>query len=130
MEREKKSDDNRGLDTEHNKKSKKSHAQTIVSSLSKIWLPFPLIFLSSWAQQQNIANKAHLILSILILKSTLLKQGVNDKISSFNSYFDTKAQFLHTAFPDQKTSQVGFHTQIPWVFGQQRVGSLCLKVSS
>ena len=130
MEYEKKSDDNRGLDTEYNKKSKKSHAQTIVSSSSKTWLLSPLIFLSSWAQQQNIANKAHPILSILILKSTLLSWGVNDKISSFNSYFDTKAQFLHTAFPNQKTSQVGFHTQIPWVFGQQRVGSLCLKVSS
>lgn len=130
MEHEKKSDDNRGLDTEHNKKSKKSHAQTIVSFSSKIWLLFPLIFLSSWAQQQNIANKAHPILSILILKSTLLKRGVNDEISSFNSYFDIKAQFLHTAFPNQKTSQVGFHTQIPWVFGQQRVSSLCLKVSS
>lgn len=130
MEREKKSDDNRGLDTEHSKKSKKSHAQTIVSSSSKIWLLFPLIFLSSWAQQQNIANKAHLILSILILKSTLLKRGVNDKISSFNSYFDTKAQFLHTAFPNQKTFQVGLHIQIFSVFGRQRVGSLCLKVSS
>lgn len=79
MEREKKPDDNCGLDTEHNKKSKKSHAQTIVSSSSKTWLLFPLIFLSSWAQQQNIANKAHLILSILILKSTLLKRGVNNK---------------------------------------------------
>ena len=130
MEHEKKSDDNRGLDTEHSKKSKKSHAQTIVSSSSKTWLLFPLIFLSSSAQQQNIANKAHPILSILILKSTLLKRGVNDEISSFNSYFDIKAQFLHTAFPNQKTSQVGFHTQIPWVFGQQRVSSLCLKVSS
>ena len=130
MEYEKKADDNRGLDTEHNKKSKKSHAQTIVSSSSKTWLLFPLIFLSSWAQQQNIANKAHPILSILILKSTLLKRGVNDKTSSFNSYFDTKAQFLHIAFPDQKTSQVGLHTQIPWVFGQQRVSWLCLKVSS
>lgn len=130
MEREKKSDDNRGLDTEHNKKSKKSHAQTIVSSSSKTWLLFPLIFLSSWAQQQNIANKAHPILSILILKSTLLKRGVNDKMSSFNSYFDTKAQFLHTAFPDQKTSQVDLHIQIFSVFEQQRVGSLCLKVSS
>ena len=130
MEHEKKSDDNRGLDTEHNKKSKKSHAQTIVSSSSKTWLLFPLIFLSSWAQQQNIANKAHPILSILILKSTLLKRGVNDKMSSFNSYFDTKAQFLHTAFPDQKTSQVDLHIQIFSVFGQQRVGWLCLKVSS
>ena len=130
MEYEKKSDDNRGLDTEHNKKSKKSHAQTIVSSSSKIWLLSPLIFLSSWAQQQNIANKAHPILSILILKSTLLKRGVNDKISSSNSYFDTKAQFLHTAFPDQKTSQVGLHTQIFSVFGQQRVSWICLKVSS
>lgn len=130
MEREKKSDDNRGLDIEHNKKSKKSHAQTIVSSSSKIWPLSPLIFLSSWAQQQNIANKAHLILSILILKSTLLKRGVNDKISSFNSYFDTKAQFLHTAFPDQKTSQLGLHIQLFSVFGQQRVSWLCLKVSS
>ena len=130
MEYEKKSDDNRGLDTEHNKKSKKSHAQTIVSSSSKTWLLFPLIFLSSWAQQQNIANKAHLILSILILKSTLLKRGVNDKMSSFNSYFDTKVQFLHTAFPNQKTSQVGLHTQIFSVFGQQRVSWICLKVSS
>ena len=130
MEREKKSDENRGLDIEHNKKSKKSHAQTIVSSSSKIWPLSPLIFLSSWAQQQNIANKAHLILSILILKSTLLKRGVNDKISSFNSYFDTKAQFLHTAFPDQKTSQLGLHIQLFSVFGQQRVSWLCLKVSS
>ena len=130
MEYEKKSDDNRGLDTEHNKKSKKSHAQTIVSSSSKTWLLFPLIFLSSWAQQQNIANKAHPILSILILKSTLLKRGVNDKMSSFNSYFDIKAQFLHTAFPNQKTSQVGLHTQIPWVFWRQRVSWICLKVSS
>ena len=130
MEREKKSDDNRGLDTEHNKKSKKSHAQTIVSSSSKIWLLSPLIFPFSWAQQQNIANKAHPILSILILKSTLLKRGVNDEISSFNSYFDIKAQFLHTAFPNQKISQVGLYIQIFSVFGQQRVGSLCLKVSS
>ena len=130
MEYEKKSDDNRGLDTEHNKKSKKSHAQTIVSSSSKIWLLFPLIFFSSWAQQQNIANKAHPILSILIVKSTLLKQGVNDRISSFNSYFDIKAQFLHTAFPNQKTSQVDLHIQIFSVFEQQRVGSFCLKVSS
>ena len=130
MEHEKKSDDNRGLDTEHSKKSKKSHAQTIVSSSSKTWLLFPLIFLSSSAQQQNIANKAHPILSILILKSTLLKRGVNDKMSSFNSYFDTKAQFLHTAFPDQKTSQVDLHIQIFSVFEQQRVGWLCLKVSS
>ncbi len=130
MEYEKKSDDNRGLDTEHNKKSKKSHAQTIVSSSSKTWLLFPLIFLSSWAQQQNIANKAHPILSILILKSTLLKRGVNDEISSFNSYFDIKAQFLHTAFPNQKTSQVDLHIQIFSVFEQQRVGSFCLKVSS
>lgn len=130
MEREKKSDDNRGLDTEHNKKSKKSHAQTIVSFSSKIWLLSPLIFLSSWAQQQNIANKAHPILSILILKSTLLSWGANDKMSSFNSYFDTKVQFLHTAFPNQKTSQGGFHTQILWVFGQLRVSWLCLKVSS
>ena len=130
MECEKKSDDNRGLDTEHNKKSKKSHAQTIVSFSSKIWLLSPLIFFSSWAQQQNIANKAHLILSILILKSTLLKRGVNDRISSFNSYFDTKAQFLHTAFPDQKTSQVGLHIQLFPVFGQQRVSWLCLKASS
>lgn len=130
MEHEKKSDDNRDLDTEHNKKSKKSHAQTIVSSSSKTWLLFPLIFLSSWAQQQNIANKAHPILSILILKSTLLKRGVNDEIRSFNSYFDIKAQFLHTAFPNQKTSQVGLHIQIFSVFGQQRVGWLCLKVSS
>ena len=130
MEREKKPDDNCGLDTEHNKKSKKSHAQTIVSFSSKIWLLSPLIFLSSWAQQQNIANKAHPILSILILKSTLLSWGANDKMSSFNSYFDTKAQFLHTAFPDQKISQGGFHIQIFSVFEQQRVGSLCLKVSS
>ena len=130
MEYEKKSDDNRGLDTERNKKSKKSHAQTIVSFSSKIWLLSPLIFLSSWAQQQNIANKAHPILSILILKSTLLKRGVNDEISSFNSYFDIKAQFLHTAFPNQKTSQVDLHIQIFSVFEQQRVGWLCLKVSS
>ena len=130
MEYEKKSDDNRGLDTEHNKKSKKSHAQTIVSSSSKTWLLFPLIFLSSWAQQQNIANKAQPILSILILKSTLLKRGVNDKMSSFNSYFDTKAQFLHIAFLDQKTSQVGLHIQLFSVFGQQRVSWLCLKASS
>ena len=130
MEHEKKSDDNRGLDTEHNKKSKKSHAQTIVSFSSKIWPLSPLIFLSSWAQQQNIANKAHPILSILILKSTLLKRGVNDKMSSFNSYFDIKVQFLHTAFPDQKTSQGGLHTQIPWVFWRQRVSWICLKVSS
>ena len=129
MEREKKSDDNRGLDTEHNKKSKKSHAQTIVFFSSKIWLLSPLIFLSSWAQQ-NIANKAHPILSILILKSTLLSWGANDKMSSFNSYFDIKVQFLHIAFLDQKTSQGGFHTQIPWVFWQQRVSWLCLKVSS
>ena len=130
MECEKRSDDNRGLDTVHNKKSKKSHAQTIVSFSSKIWLLSPLIFLSSWAQQQNIANKAHPILSILILKSTLLKRGVNDEISSFNSYFDIKAQFLHTAFPNQKISQVDLHIQIFSVFEQQRVGSLCLKVSS
>lgn len=130
MEREKKSDDNCGLDTERNKKSKKSHAQTIVSFSSKIWLPFPLIFLSSWAQQQNIANKAYPILLILILKSTLLSWGAKDKMSSFNSYFDTKVQFLHIAFPDQKTSQVGLHIELFSVFWQQRVGSLCLKVSS
>ena len=129
MEREKKPDDNYGLDTEHSKKLKKSHAQTIVSFSSKIWLLSPLIFLSSWAQQ-NIANKAHPILSILILKSTLLKRGANDKMSSFNSYFDIKVQFLHIAFLDQKTSQGGFHIQISWVFGQQRVSWICLKVSS
>ena len=130
MECEKKSDDNRGLDTEHNKKSKKSHAQTIVSSWSKTWLLFTLIFLSSWAQQQNIANKPHPILSILIVKSTLLNWGAKDKMSSFNSYFDTKAQFLYTAFPDQKTSQVGLYIQLFSVFGQQRVSWIYLKVSS
>lgn len=130
MEYEKKSDDNRGLDTEHSKKIKKSHAQTIVSFSSKIWLLFPLIFLSSWAQRQNIANKAHPILSILIVKSTLLNWGAKDKMNSFNSYFDIKVQFLHTAFPDQKTSQGGFHIQIFSVFGQQRVSWICLKVLS
>ena len=102
MEREKKSDDNRGLDTEHNKKSKKSHAQTIVSFSSKIWLLSPLIFLSSWAQQQNIANKAHPILSILILKSTLLSWGINEKWALLTHILIQKFNFRILFFPIKK----------------------------
>lgn len=102
MEREKKSDDNRGLDTEHNKKSKKSHAQTIVSFSSKIWLLSPLIFLSSSAQQQNIANKAHPILSILILKSTLLSWGINEKWALLTHILIQKFNFRILFFPIKK----------------------------